>query len=145
MRRWTLPAPSTLGVQLSEYELTSLVFELFRDMDSMIQFWIQATFAVVVAVFVAGDRLSRWMRGMIAGLYLVASVLAAIRWILLGYRAALIRARMAADGFPDIPTEPRLLVVIIILTIVMFVGGVVGTVYFVARPSIGRADPQVVR
>lgn len=124
---------------MSEYELTSLVFELFRDMDSMIQFWIQATFAVVVAVFVAGDRLSRWMRAVIAGLYLIASVQAGARWILLVGRATDVRQRMRADGFSDIPTSPALVTVITALITVMFVGGVVATVYFVARPRVGRS------
>jgi hypothetical protein len=53
---------------MSEHELSGLVVQLFRDMDGMIQFWIQATFAVVVAVFIAGNRLSRWMRGLVVGL-----------------------------------------------------------------------------
>ena len=37
---------------MSEYELSSLIFELFRDMDSMVEFWITATLAIVAA---AGD------------------------------------------------------------------------------------------
>jgi hypothetical protein len=127
---------------LSEYELTSLVFALFRDMDSMIQFWIQATFAVVVAVFVAGDRLSRWMRGTIAVLYLIASVQAALRWVLIVTRADAFRARMVADSFADIPTHGGLVLLISALISVMFVGGVLGTVYFVARPRAGRPDPK---
>ncbi len=130
---------------MSEHELSSLVFELFRDMDSMIQFWIQATFAVVVAVFIAGDRLSRWMRGMIVALYLIASIQAALRWILIVSRADAYRTRMVAEGFADIPTHWGLVQLIAALIFVMFVGGVVGTVYFVARPSVGRADPQAVR
>jgi 4-amino-4-deoxy-L-arabinose transferase-like glycosyltransferase len=129
-------------VVLSEYELTSLVFALFRDMDSMIQFWIQATFAVVVAVFVAGDRLSRWMRGMIAVLYLIASVQAALRWSLIVSRVDAFRARMVADGFADIPTHWGLVQLITALIFVMFVGGVLGTVYFVARSRAGRADAK---
>lgn len=123
---------------MSEYELTSLVFDLFRDMDSMIQFWIQATFAVVVAVFVAGDRLSRWMRAVIAALYLIASVQAGARWILLVGRASAFRQRMMDEGFSDIPTDPALVGAIMNLLTVMFVGGVVATVYFVARPRVGK-------
>lgn len=125
---------------MSEYELTVLVSELRRDMDSMIEFWMQATFAVVVAVFVAGDRLSRWIRGMIVGLYLIASLQAAVRWVLFVRRTDDYRERMAAQGFADMPTDWALVFIITALLFLMFAGGVLGTIYFVMRPSIGRAE-----
>lgn len=125
---------------MSEYELTVLVSELRRDMDSMIEFWMQTTFAVVVAVFVAGDRLSRWMRRMIVGLYLIASAQAVVRWILLVRRTDTYRDRAVAQGYAEMPTDWGLVYVITAMLFMMFVGGVLGTVYFVTRPSVGRAD-----
>jgi hypothetical protein len=124
---------------MSEHELTSLVFELFRDMDSMIQFWIQATFAVVVAVFVAGDRLSGWMRRVVAALYLTASVIAALRWNLLAYRTSVYRDRLLEAGYPDIATIPRLVLLITALIGVMFLVAVISTIAFLLRPGTGRA------
>ncbi len=59
---------------MSEYELSSLIFELFRDMDSMVEFWITATFAIVVAVFVGRRHLSTRMLGVLMAVYLVASL-----------------------------------------------------------------------
>jgi hypothetical protein len=119
---------------MSEYELLSLVFDLFREMDAQIRFWMEATFAVVVAVFFAGPRLSRSMRRLIAVLYLAASGLAALRWILTLRRNVVYRERLIAGGYSEVPTDPWLLGPIVLLILVIFVAGVVGTMYFLRRP-----------
>ena len=118
---------------MSEYELTSLVYDLFRDMDAQIEFWMQATFAVVVAVYFAGHRLSLGFRRFIAVIYLAASIQAALRWALLLSRSITYRKQMEAQGFTDIPTTWWLVSGVSVLIIVIFVGGVIGTVYFLAR------------
>lgn len=124
---------------MTEYELTTLVYDLFQEMDVQIQFWMQATFAVVVAVFFAGERLSRGIRRVVASLYLVASLMAALRWALTLRRVLAYRAEMEASGFSDIPTDPWIVGPVTVLIIGMFIGGVVSTLYFLARPSAGRA------
>ncbi len=129
---------------MSEYELSSLVYELFRDMDSQIQFWMQATFAVVVAVFFAGERLPRGIRRVVAALYLVASVLAALRWILILRRTLSYRAQMVTTEYQDIPTDWWLVLPVTALIALMFLGGVIASMYFLGRPSAGRAQPQAV-
>ena len=118
---------------MSEYELTSLVYDLFRDMDSQISFWMQSTFAVVVAVYFAGHRLSLGFRRFIALIYLAASVQSAMRWSLLLGRTISYRDQMIERGMSDIPTTWWLVGSVSILIIVIFVGGVLGTVYFLAR------------
>lgn len=124
---------------MSESELTGLIFELYRDMDSMIEFWISATFAVVAAVFIAGDRLASGMRRVVTGLYLIASLLAGLRWVMYLRRNLFYRARLVAEGYPDIPVDIGLLVPVVVLISVMFMAGVVGTVYFLRKPSSGHA------
>ena len=136
------PKSCTGGENMSEYELSSLVYELFRDMDSQIQFWMQATFAVVVAVFFAGERLPRGIRRVVAALYLVASVLAALRWLLVLRRVLSYRAQMVTAGYQDIPTDWWLVLPVTALIALMFLGGVTATMYFLGRPSAGRAQPQ---
>lgn len=49
---------------------------------------------------------------------------------------------MVAEGLSDIPTDWLVLIPITALIAVMLIGGVVGTVYFVARPSAGRVEPE---
>ncbi len=118
---------------MSEYELTSLVYDLFRDMDAQIEFWMQATFAVVVAVYFAGHRLSLGFRRFIALIYLAASVQAALRWALFLRRVLAHGEQMAALGYSDIPTTWWMVGTVTILLVLIFIGGVIGTVYFLAR------------
>lgn len=122
---------------MSEYELTSLALDLFRDMDSQIKFWLEATFAVVVAVFFAGDRFSAGIRRLIAALYLIASATAALRWLLTLRRNLAYRDRMMAEGYADLPTDLWLLVPINVLIMLMFVAGVLGTIHFLRKPGTG--------
>ena len=118
---------------MTEYELTSLVYDLFRDMDAQIEFWMQTTFAVVVAVYFAGHRLSLALRRFIAFLYLAASLQVALRWLLFLRRVIDYREQMAGLGMQDIPTTNALVGPVTLLLLAMFVGGVIGTVYFLAR------------
>lgn len=118
---------------MSEYELVSLVYDLFRDMDAQIQFWLQATFAVVVAVYFAGHRLSIGLRRFLAVMYLAASIQAALRWTLFLRRSIDHRKALEAMGASDIPTTLWLVSSVSLLIVVIFVGGVFGTVYFLAR------------
>lgn len=120
---------------MSEYELTSLALELFRDMDSQIRFWLEATFAVVAAVFFAGDRLTRVMRLLITSLYLSASALAALRWVLTLRRNLAYRDRLIADGYGDVPTDMWLLIPVNVLILFVFVAGAVGAMLFLRHPS----------
>ena len=118
---------------MTEYELTSLVYDLFRDMDAQIEFWMQATFAVVVAVYFAGHRLSLGLRRFLSVLYLAASAQSALRWVLYLRRVLAHRQTMADLGYSDIPTTWWLVGSVTTLLAVVFVGGVIGTVYFLAR------------
>lgn len=118
---------------MTEYELVSLVYDLFRDMDAQIQFWLQATFAVVVAVYFAGHRLSIGLRRFLAVMYLAASIQAALRWTLFLRRSIEHREALEAMGASDIPTTWGLVGSVTVLLMIIFVGGVAGTVYFLAR------------
>lgn len=127
---------------MSEYELTSLVYDLFRDMDAQIEFWMQATFAVVVAVYFAGHRLSLGLRRFLALLYLAASVQSALRWVLYLRRVLVHREEMTDLGYSDIPTTWWLVGSVTTLLAVIFVGGVIGTVYFLARKDAWHSGDE---
>lgn len=119
---------------MTEYELTSLALDLFRDMDAQIQFWLQATFAVLVAVFFAGDRLTRGLRRLVALLYTAASLLAAARWVLTLRRNLAYRERLTEGGYSDIPTDLWLLIPVNLLILFIFCAGAIGTVRFLSTP-----------
>ena len=84
-----------------------------------------------------GDRFPAEIRRLIASLYLIASMLAALRWTLTLRRNLAYRDRLMAEGYGDIPTDLPLLIPINLLILLMFVGGVLGTIYFLGKPSVG--------
>jgi hypothetical protein len=66
--------------QFSPAELAELFFIAESAIDAQFQFWIAITFAVIVANFVAGRRLSKRSRSVIALLYALAVVVLVSRW-----------------------------------------------------------------
>ena len=69
---------------MTKADLLQLFLDVNQDIDTQFQFWISITFAVLVASFVADERLSRVERRVITALYLCAAMI-----ILLRYRSAI--------------------------------------------------------
>ena len=65
---------------MSEFEVNELLLGNLEALSQHFQYWMTATFAVVVASYTAGDRLAIWARAVVALLYLLAVALAYIRW-----------------------------------------------------------------
>jgi hypothetical protein len=66
---------------MSEFELIMVLSELSRTITEQFEFWMGATFAVVVVCYTAGQKLGRVVRGCIAFLYLVASAMFYFRYL----------------------------------------------------------------
>ena len=73
-------AVSSSGGRLTA-ELLELILLHESVIDSQLQFWMTATFAIVVASFAARDVLTHRMRLIVSGLYLVATFVFASRWL----------------------------------------------------------------
>ena len=82
----------------SPAELAQLYFIREAVIDSQFQFWITITFAVIVASFVAGKRLSRRSRLVIAVLYSFAVMIPASRWWYVTADAAVFRDALSEIG-----------------------------------------------
>lgn len=66
---------------MSEAELLQLFLNVNQDIDTQFQFWISITFAVLVASFVADERLSRFERVVVTVLYLCAATILLQRYL----------------------------------------------------------------
>ena len=115
---------------MSEYELHSLINDLFRDGDHMVEFWLSGTFAVIVARFVAGHRLSRRVVSIMTLLYLLAATYTLSRIFLVGARSFEYRARLVSMGFEEFYTPQLGFVGGGVSLILLFVLGTTATVYF---------------
>jgi hypothetical protein len=70
--------------EIAEVQLLQLFLEVNADIDTQFQVWISITFAVLVASFVAGDRLRRGARFGLALLYACAAWVLFIRYLRAG-------------------------------------------------------------
>lgn len=66
---------------MSEFELNILVIEYSAAIDSQFNFWMAATFAIVVASHTAGDKLNRAGRLVLVLLYLLACAVFFLRYL----------------------------------------------------------------
>jgi hypothetical protein len=66
---------------MTEAELLQLFLDVNQDIDTQFQFWISITFAVLVASFVADERLSRMERLVVTALYLCAAMILLQRYL----------------------------------------------------------------
>ncbi len=65
---------------MPETELLSMLLQIHADMDAQFQFWISISFAVLIASFVAGEKLSPAGRVVIALLYVSAIAVFVMRY-----------------------------------------------------------------
>jgi len=72
------------GGEIAEVQLLQLFLEVNSDIDTQFQVWVSITFAVLVASFVAGHRLSRFARTGLVALYLCAAAVLLIRYLRAG-------------------------------------------------------------
>ena len=68
------------GGEIAEVQLLQLYLDVNQDIDTQFQVWISITFAVLVASFVAGPRLSRVARLGIVVLYASAALILYMRY-----------------------------------------------------------------
>lgn len=101
--------------QFSPAELAELFFIRESAIDAQFQFWITITFAVIVANFVAGKRLSKRSRSVIALLYGLAVVVLVSRWYYVALDAIQFRQQLqdlgVALNFPIVTLYSRVVLV----------------------------------
>jgi len=128
--------PAEITERYSPAELSELFLQAQSMADTQFQYWITVTFAVLVAGFVARERLSARLRNVIAFLYVIATC---HFWLRLGTLAiatndifvALEQSRAILFHEESVPTMMSRLV---LLTV-----GTIAAVYFLV---VARDGPQ---
>jgi hypothetical protein len=105
-----------------------------QDIDTQFQFWISITFAVLVASFVADERLSRTERRVITVLYLFAATIVLQRYMSALAHQQTVLAMFSANGVP----QPELPALAFLLRVVLFTLGSLVTALSVLFPRLGR-------
>ena len=78
--------------QYTVAELSSFMYVAWEDLDRQFYFWVSITFAVIVAAFVADDRLTPPLRYLVSMLYLMATLVLLMRYMMVLTDIAVMRA-----------------------------------------------------
>ena len=116
---------------MTEMELLELLKAANEEVDANFQFWLSASFAVLMAFFFAGDRISGYIRWVVVLLYVTSTTLFVYRIIAAGGMATRVRVALEDIGsdFLTIGSETSALVIGgSFMTIILV--GTIATVYF---------------
>ena len=72
---------------MSQEALISLFYEAWVIRDLQFQTWLAVTFAVIVAVYMTAPSITRFLRALIATVYLVSSAILLAGWLTLAAHA----------------------------------------------------------
>jgi len=113
---------------MTEFEIRQLVFDIESVIADQFQFWMAATFAVIVVSYTTGDRLKIWGRACVAGLYFTAATTFFLRYLAAAQQTGEAVRMLTAMG-ADLGISNGLPVLVSYLRrIVMLVGTIFATV-----------------
>lgn len=117
-------------INMSEVEVIELMYEALGYADRNFEFWISASFAVILAFHFSGDKLTTLMFRMITFLYVSTAILFVSRWTVAAMQYASFRQQLIDMG-SSLQVSSNFMEGFIGLTYtVVFWLGTVGTVYF---------------
>jgi hypothetical protein len=99
--------------------------------DSILQIWLTVTFAVIVASYLAGSRISDFMYYLISGLYGLAALVLVARFVSAAYQIYHYRDLLVVNGFEPWPVPPLVTHIIGGGTFLLLSGGSIATLWFV--------------
>jgi hypothetical protein len=124
--------------QLSMPQLYDVIYHALALGDSTLQIWTSFTFAVIVAVHLAGDRIARSTYFLGSSLYAVLASVLILRYCGDAYQILHYQKLLVERGFEPWPVPDVLGVLIGAGTFILMVGGTIGTLWY-ARSSRRKA------
>ena len=118
---------------MSEAEIIEMMYESLSYADRNFQFWISASFAVILAFHFSSSKLSNLMYRLITFLYCSATILFVGRWFVAAMQYASFRQQLLDMGTSMQVSGNAMEMVITVAYASVIVLGTVGTVYFGRR------------
>ena len=119
---------------MTEFELNEMIVLIGENINAQFQFWMAATFAVVIVSYSAGHRLAYWARIVIAVLYVSTVVMIYLRYLVSIEQATPILEQLLELN-PEI-SSTRANAVTVLRQFVMWAGSLLAVV-LICVPSIG--------
>lgn len=115
---------------MSEAEIIELMYESLGYADRNFEFWITASFAVILAFHFSGERLSALMFRLITFLYVSSAVLFVSRWSVAALQYASFRQQLIDMGSSVQISSNFMEGFIGVTYAIVICFGTIGTVYF---------------
>jgi len=124
--------------QMSMPQIYDVIYHALALGDSTLQIWTSFTFAVIVAVHLAGNRIGHSTFYLASSLYGLLSLVLVLRYVADAYQIIHYQRLLVERGFEPWPVPDIFGVLIGTGTFLLMVGGTIGTLWF-ARSSRSKA------
>ena len=126
---------------MTEFELRQLLFDIEAVVADQFQFWMAATFAVVVVSYTAGERLKVWARVCVAALYFAAVMTFFLRYLVATGQTREAFGMLRAMG-ADLGISYGLPTLVSYLRRIVIVAGTVFATVLILRPTVAHRPNQ---
>lgn len=124
---------------MSEAEMIEMMYQALGYSDRNFEFWLSASFAVVLVFHFASNRLTTMMYRLITLLYISSTVLFISRWLVAGIQYSFFRNQLLDMNANIWMTGNGVEAVITISYLVVILGGTIGTILF-GRKSMQKVN-----
>lgn len=114
---------------MTESELLTFLNEQSGDIDVNFQFWLSATFAVLVSFFFAGEKLVGFIRNTLVVLYIASTLLFTARLFLAGASVELARQELEKLDSAMLTANPAINGFVGLLYASIILYGTISTIY----------------
>ena len=115
---------------MTQESLYNLIYSALEFGDNLFELWLTVTFAAILAVYFSRDHISLFMRNLLMALYAGTAVVLMGRWGLAMLHILHYMDELKIAGLAPFPTPQPFGEILGILHLTMFVGGSLGTIYF---------------
>ncbi len=124
---------------MDEKDLLEMLLAVSGDIDQQFEFWLSITFAVLIASHVWGAKLNPYVKWLLATLYVFASVILFLRYLLAIEYISYVRDLYTQYDVNE-PSSPGSRIAF--LRRALFVVGTIVTTIFVIFPRAGQRHPD---
>ena len=125
--------------ELSEEALHNLCYTALSFADNLFQMWLTVTFAAILAIYFSHSSITPYLRRLLIGLYLGASIMLIGRWCVgIFYHLLSYQNQLVENGWLPFPT-PENAKFLGVLHLLLYLMGTAATLYFMVK-FVGREN-----
>jgi len=127
--------------ELSEEALHNLCYSALSFADNLFQMWLTVTFGAILAIYFSHANITPYLRKLLIGLYLGASVMLCGRWCVAIFSHFLTyQDQLIQHGYLRFPT-PEFASILGFLHLLLYLVGTIATTYFMFNFT-GKDQPK---